>query len=55
MRAVALGDDLDGAAAAGGFDRAVGECGLDLFHLLLHARSLFHEFADAGHVEKVES
>ena len=47
--AVAFRDDLDRAAAAGGLDRARGELGLDLFHLLLHARSLFHEFADAGH------
>ena len=32
-----------------GFDGAGGQLGLDLFHLLLHARSLFHEFSNAGH------
>ena len=49
-RTVARGDNLHSAAAAGCFDGAGSERGLDLFHLLLHARSLFHEFADAGHV-----
>ena len=51
--AVAFGDDLDRAAAAGGLDGARGELRLDLFHLLLHSRSLFHEFADAGHSLRV--
>ena len=50
-RAVAFGDDLDCAAAAGRFDGAGGELGLDGFHLLLHSRSLLHEFSDAGHFE----
>jgi hypothetical protein len=36
-------------AAGGRVHRAFGEVRLDLFHLLLNARSLFHEFADAGH------
>jgi hypothetical protein len=31
------------------FHGASGQLGLDLFHLLLHARSLFDEFSDAGH------
>ena len=35
-----IGDELD---------RARGESGLDVFHLLLHPRSLFHEFFNAGH------
>jgi hypothetical protein len=47
--AVAFGHDFDRAAAAGGFHGASGQLGLDLFHLLLHARSLFDEFSDAGH------
>ena len=46
---IAAGNDLDGAAAASRFDSALGETALDLFHLLLHPRSLFHEFADTGH------
>ena len=53
--AVAPGDDLDGAAAAGGFDGALSKLALDLLHLLLHSRSLFHEFAETGHgVEEVK-
>ena len=52
--AVAPGNDLDGAAAAGGFDGALSKLALDLLHLLLHSRSLFHEFAETGHgVEEV--
>ena len=46
---VAFRNDFDSAAATRRFDRARGEVGLDFFHLLLHSRSLFHEFADAGH------
>jgi len=38
-----------GASTAGGFHSSLGEVVLDLFHLLLHARSLFHQFAEAGH------
>ena len=48
-RAIAFGHDLDGAAAAAGFDGAGGQLGLGLFDLLLHARSLFHEFSDVWH------
>src|ERR1039458_602857 len=47
--AVALGGNFDRSAAAGGLDGARSELRLHLFHLLLHSRSLFHEFADAGH------
>ena len=46
------GGDLDRAAAAGGLDGAVGEVALDLFHLLLHPGSLFHDFAEAGHLKE---
>jgi hypothetical protein len=49
-RAITFGDDLDRAATAGGLDCTGREIRLDLFHLLLHFRSLLHEFADAGHV-----
>ena len=45
QRAVAFGGDFHRAAAAGGFDGAQRELRLNLFHLLLHFRSLFHEFA----------
>ena len=45
--AVAFCRDLDRAAAAGGFDRARGELRLNLLHLLLHSRSLLHEFSNA--------
>ena len=48
--AVALGGDLDGAAAAGGLDGVRGELRLHLFHLLLHSRSLFHQFSNARHI-----
>ena len=47
--AVAFGGDFDRSSATGRFDSALGELGLDLFHLLLHSRSLFHQFSDAGH------
>ena len=40
--AVAFGNHLDCPTTAAGLDRAVGKVVLDLFHLLLHARSLFH-------------
>ena len=53
--AVAFGHDFDRAAAAGGFDGASGQLGLDLFHLLLHSRSLFDNFSDAGHSYASES
>jgi hypothetical protein len=51
--AVAPGGDLDRSAAAGGLDGARRELRLHLFHLLLHSRSLFHEFANAGHFRKL--
>src|SRR5690242_18052822 len=47
--AVAFGDHLHRTAATGGFHGAGGKFGLYLFHLLLHFRSLLHEFSDAGH------
>jgi hypothetical protein len=47
--AVAFGRDFDGPAAAGSFHRPVGEVGLNLGHLLLHLRSLLHEFSNIGH------
>ena len=46
-RAIAFRHDLHRAAAAGRFDGSLGEVVLDLFHLLLHARSLLHEFSNA--------
>jgi hypothetical protein len=50
QRAVTLGRYFDGASAARGLDGATGQILLNLFNLLLHPRSLFHEFADTGHV-----
>jgi len=36
-----------GQPAARGLDRARGELRLHLFHLLLHPRSLLHQFSNA--------
>jgi len=47
--AVAFGCYFHRSTAAGRFDSPAGEVFLDFLHLLLHVRSLFHEFADAGH------
>ena len=41
-RAIAPGDDLHRTATAGRFHRAAGQAVLNLFHLLLHSRSLLH-------------
>src|ERR1039457_482720 len=47
---VSLGGKFDRAAAAGGLDGARSDLRLHLFHLLLHSRSLFHEFAEMGKI-----
>jgi hypothetical protein len=47
--AIAPGDDFDGSAAAACFNSAFCEIVLDLRYLLLHTRSLFHEFSESGH------
>ena len=37
-------------ATAGGLDGFGCKLRLDFFHLLLHPRSLFHQFSNAGHI-----
>ena len=53
QRAVAFGGDAHRTATAGGCHRARRELRLNLFHLLLHFRSLFHEFGNVGHIIKL--